>query len=136
MAKITLGEIYSYAKTSTSYTAFMAELGQWLDIPPTDTRCNDITLQDLCNEKLDKYLKNKYPIKRGTSQKNCNKAIRSRQFFKEGYLFAMSERGENISSETDIKVLRLPDVVGSYSDNDKQCIAAEQYANRGSCRER
>ena len=44
---LTIGEIYSLAKTSASYSDFMASLGKSIGIPQTDSRVNDITLEDL-----------------------------------------------------------------------------------------
>ena len=45
--KLTLGEIYALAKISASYSDFMATLGKSVGIPQTDSRVNNITLEDL-----------------------------------------------------------------------------------------
>ena len=45
-----LHEIYNQAKASSDYDTFLMGLGQKIGIPPTDARCQDITLKDICDE--------------------------------------------------------------------------------------
>ena len=49
-------------------------------------------------ENIDKILETKYPITRGMSQKNCNKVLKARHYFKEGYVYAKNEVYEYCTS--------------------------------------
>lgn len=49
MAKIEIGDLYQVAKQSVDFRNFMANIGKILNIPTTDSRCMNITTDDLCD---------------------------------------------------------------------------------------
>lgn len=91
-------------------------------------------------EDLDKFLENKYPITVGMSQKNCNKALRSRHYFEEGYLFKTkeyegnkNEQNENKLSVCDISSSCESPVDNTYGDLVPLIWMIEQLRQKEGC---
>jgi len=101
------------AKEPAQYPLNCTKCGKiyWLQFSlPTAQLCSDcnkdqsISLHQSQTESLeniDEFLKIKYPIISGMSPKNCNKVIRSRDYFKRGYLFAQSHQVSQEARPTD-----------------------------------
>jgi hypothetical protein len=79
-------------------------------------------------ENIDKYLEDKYKITRNMSQTNCNKALRSRHYFKLGYLFATKEREQKEAEQQ--STCNLPHVRFQLP-SDKQLFQIALLFNNG-----